>query len=794
MSYTVAVRTLCEFTAKTGDLDLRFTPSPTAQEGIEGHALVRAGRRNSYQSEVSLTAAYRHLEVRGRADGYDPEANRLEEIKTYRGDLATMPGNHRALHWAQARVYGHLLCQKLGLDHIELALVYFDVVQRKETLLTESWTQEALQHHFDTLCARFVSWADQELAHRHARDDVLDGLRFPHVDFRPGQRDLAETVYKATRQARCLLAQAPTGIGKTVGTLFPVLKACRAAGLDKVFYLAAKTSGRQLALDALKTLQRDHPKSLRVLELIARDKACEYPDRACHGDACPLARGFYDRLPAARQDAVSQAFLDRASLRDIALRHEVCPYWLSQDLARWTDVVVGDYNYYFDVSALLHGLATSNQWRIGILVDEAHNLLERARKMYSASLHEDDLQDVLQTAPRSLKKSLGILARSWKECWRDQTAAYQAYDDIPVKLRTALLKTSADLADHLADAPLETDTALHRLHFDISHFLKLAEVFGSHSVFDISLAPMPGHKDRKTSSTLCLRNVIPAPFLEPRFASSHSTTLFSATLSPWHFYRDTLGLPDTTAWIDVDSPFHADQLDVRVVRHISTRFRDRPLSLQPIAALMASQYQRQPGNYLSYFSSFEYLQQVVGEFERHFPDIPVWLQSRNMDEAAKSQFLDRFTDHSRGIGFAVLGGAFAEGIDLPGARLIGAFVSTLGLPQVNPINEKLKQCMDACFGARQGYDYAYLYPGIQKVVQAAGRVIRTQADRGTVYLIDDRYTSAKIRQLLPRWWHVGVVTTDNVNASRPTDVVPSTPGGGAALPAIMAPTTTSRIA
>ena len=245
-----------------------------------------------------------------------------------------------------------------------------------------------------------------------------------------------------------------------------------------------------------------------------------------------------------------------------------------------------------------------------------------------------------------------------------------------------------------------------------------------------------------------------------------------------------------TAWIDVDSPFHADQLDVRVMRHISTRFRDRPLSLQPIAALMASQYQRQPGNYLSYFSSFDYLQQVVGEFERHFPEIPVWLQSRNMDEAAKSQFLDRFTDRSRGIGFAVLGGAFAEGIDLPGARLIGAFVSTLGLPQVNPINEKLKQCMDACFGARQGYDYAYLYPGIQKVVQAAGRVIRTQADRGTVYLIDDRYTSAKIRQLLPRWWHVDVITTNNVNTSRPTVPSPSQP----ALPAIMAPTTTSRIA
>jgi DNA excision repair protein ERCC-2 len=794
MSYTVAVRTLCEFTAKSGDLDLRFTPSPTAQEGIEGHALVRAGRRSGYQSEVSLAAAYRHLVVRGRADGYDPGANRLEEIKTHRGDLAAMPGNHRALHWAQARVYGFLLCQKEGLDQIELALVYFDIVQRKETLLTETWTREALERHFHTLCERFLSWANQELAHRRDRDDALNSLRFPHAEFRSGQRELAETVYKATRQARCLLAQAPTGIGKTVGTLFPMLKACAAAELDKVFFLAAKTSGRQLALDALKTLQRDRPTGLRVLELIARDKACEYPDRACHGDACPLARGFYDRLPAARQEAVSEAFLDKSSLREIALRHTVCPYWLSHDLARWTDVVVGDYNYFFDISALLHGLATSNQWRTGVLVDEAHNLLERARKMYSASLHEDDLHSVLRTAPPALKKSLGILARCWKESWRDQTAAYQAYDGIPMKLKTALLRTSADLSDHLAAAPLETDTALHRLHFDIAHFMKLADVFGAHSVFDISLAHAPGRAAQTPSSTLCLRNVIPAPFLEPRFASSHSTTLFSATLSPWHFYRDTLGLPDTTAWIDVDSPFTADQLDVHVVRHISTRFRDRPASLQPIAALMASQYRRQPGNYLSYFSSFDYLQQVVSEFERRFPDIPVWQQSRNMDETAKAEFLDRFTDHGRGIGFGVLGGAFAEGIDLPGNRLIGAFVSTLGLPQFNPVNEKLKQSMEACFGASQGYDYAYLYPGIQKVVQAAGRVIRTQADHGTVYLIDDRFTSGKIQQLLPRWWRVTVMAVDHMKASQPTAAARPAAGVGANPPAIMAPTTTPRIA
>ncbi|NGM88111.1 ATP-dependent DNA helicase [Parapusillimonas sp. SGNA-6] len=768
MNYTVAVRALCEFTAKTGDLDLRFTPSPTAQEGIEGHAIVRAGRRPGYQSEISLSEQYRHLLVRGRADGYDPELNRLEEIKTHRGTLETMPANQRALHWAQAKMYGHLLCRKLGLDQMELALVYYDIVDRKETLLTESCTAADLEQHFVAHCERFLHWAELELVHRQTRDDALKQLAFPHPAFRPGQRQLAETVYKATRQQRSLLAQAPTGIGKTIGATFPVLKACPADELDKVFFLAAKTSGRQIAIDGLKTILAHQPKSLRVLELVARDKACEYPGRACHGEACPLARGFYDRLPEARMEAVTHALLDKASLRDIALRHDVCPYWLSQDLVQWSDVIVGDYNYYFDASALLYGLTVANQWRVAVLVDEAHNLLDRARSMYSMALHESDLQAVRADAPPALKKTLGYLARCWKESWQDQTVAYQAYDAVPTKLKMALMRASAELTEHLAQSPQQGHTPMHQLHFDILRFLGLAEVLGPHSVFDITLVQARHQRAQRLTSVLCLRNVIPAPFLEERFAASHSTTLFSATLSPWPFYRDTLGLPENTAWVDVASPFASDQLAVNLVSHISTRYQHRLASVQPIADLMAAQFRQAPGNYLSYFSSFDYLQQVADAFTQRYPDIPVWRQSRNMDEAGKEDFLARFTEHSTGIGFAVLGGAFAEGIDLPGKRLIGAFVSTLGLPQVNPVNERLKQSMATVFGAQHGYDYTYLYPGIQKVVQAAGRVIRSQSDRGVVYLIDDRYLRPNIQALLPHWWQWNVRSEP-----LPDDVQPS---------------------
>eukprot|EP01034_Spumella_vulgaris_P044278 gene44278-55057_t len=293
--YTVAVRALCEFTAKTGDLDLRFTPTPTAQEGIAGHALVASRRGDSYQKEVSLSGSFGPLRVRGRADGYDPQQNQLEEIKTFRGDLARMPDNHRQLHWAQLKIYGHLLCLARGLDALRLALVYFDVASQKETLITEHAAAAALRAFYELHCSRFLAWAEQELAHRALRDAGLKAMRFPHTDFRPGQRQLAEAMYKASTRACSLLAQAPTGIGKTVGSLFPLLKASAEHRLDKVFFLAAKTSGRRMALDAVQTIRSSAPLlPLRALELVARNTACEHPDKACHGESCPLAQGFYD--------------------------------------------------------------------------------------------------------------------------------------------------------------------------------------------------------------------------------------------------------------------------------------------------------------------------------------------------------------------------------------------------------------------------------------------------------------------------------------------------------------------
>ncbi|WP_144172668.1 ATP-dependent DNA helicase [Pseudomonas sp. Kh13] len=753
MSYSVAVRALCEFSAKVGDLDLRFTPSPTAQEGIEGHRRVVARRAAGYESEITLEGQFATLTVRGRADGYDPACNRLEEIKTYRGDLSRQPANHRQLHWAQAKVYGWLMCQARQLPAIEVALVYLDVDNDRQTLISEHCTAAELQVFFATQCQRFLAWAQGQEQRLAERNRGLQALGFPYPAFRQGQRQLAETLYKAVSTGRCLMAQASTGIGKTLGTLFPLLKAMVPQQLDKLFFLTAKTPGRALALDAMHQITSATPQpALRTLELIARDKACEHPDKACHGESCPLAAGFYDRLPAAREAAAALPLLDRAQLRDVALAHQVCPYYLGQEMARWVDVLVADYNYYFDGHALLFGLTQANQWRVAVLVDEAHNLVERGRGMYSASLDQGQLQALRQSKPHGLVSALDRLNRQWNALYKEQRAPYQASESLPDALLRALQQCIGLIQEQMNQTPAQMDPQVLQFFYQALQFCRVAELFDEHFLFDISQRQGPR---KQRLATLCLRNVTPARLLGPRMQAARSVTLFSATLSPRHFYRDLLGMPADTAWLEVAAPFRAEQLEVRIASQVSTRYQQRQASLAPIVELIARQYERMPGNYLAFFSSFEYLQQVAGLLAEQHARIPMWIQEPGMDEAARQGFLDRFVADGRGVGFAVLGGAFGEGVDLPGTRLIGAFVATLGLPQVNPVNEQFKQRLGREFGA--GFDYAYLYPGVRKVIQAAGRVIRGDQDRGVLVLIDERFAEPRVQQMFPGWWPTATV-------------------------------------
>ena len=763
--YNVSVRSLCEFTAKRGSLDRRFTPSATSLEGQAGQMAVLARRSPGYETELPLEAVHGNLRVRGRADGYEADVNRLEEIKTIRGPVEAIPENRRALHWAQLQTYGALIAADRDLTELELALVYVDADTQNETVLRETVTASTLQAAFELRCRQFEAWARQEAEHRKARDAGLSALPFPKGELRPGQRLLAEAVYRVAANGRCLLAQAPTGIGKTLGTLYPLLRAMPLQQLDKIGYMTCKGTGRITALEALHALREHTPtKSLRVLTLVAKEQACEHPTKACHGDACPLANGFYDKLPAARAEAVQAGWLDAPAQRRIALKHDVCPYYLGQELLRWADVVVGDVHHAFDPHGQLYGLAQAQGWKLALLVDEAHNLIDRARDMYSTQLSLARVREAVANAPVSLRAPLRGLAKELVTLGQAQAADYQPLPTVPEALGEALQRVNVALGEYVQNHPLEVGPMLE-FYFESFNLQRLLDRLDTHSLCDLqrSAATRPAVQEPANLSLLeddaddgrdvllSVRNIVPGHFLKERFEGCHSVTLFSATLGPPDYPRHLLGLPDDTAWIDVPAPFPPEHLSVQVA-NLSTRYEHREQSLNALVDVLATQYEQHPGNYLAFFSSFDYLDKAAARLALRHLALPQWSQSRSMGDAARRAFLDRFVEGGRGIGFAVLGGAFAEGVDLPGTRLIGAFIATLGLPPVSPLQEQVRERLDTMFGADHGY--ADLVPGMQKVVQAAGRVLRSVDDKGYVWLLDQRYRRPEVRALLPAWWQV----------------------------------------
>ena len=640
------------------------------------------------------------------------------------------------------------MCRQENRKTLELALIYYDTGRDKETPVVETASADELWQELEALCRQYKAWAEQEEHHREQRNVLLAGLRFPFPAFRPRQRQLAETVYKNSVKSGTLLLEAPTGLGKTLGTLFPALMAMPSAGKDRLFYLTCRNTARQLAMDAvarLRSAQVAPNWPMRTLELVSKDDACEHPDKACHGESCPLAKGFFDRLPDARAEAArTEGTLDQQTLAKIAAGHDICPYFLAQEMARWSDVVIGDVNRLFDQSALLHGLIRQNNWKTSVLVDEAHNLVDRGRGMYSVRLDQQRLLKVKKTAPKPLKGAIDRTARAWQSLIRD----HQVSDDTPVFLATlpaqllgALQALVSVITDFLADNP--PDLALQELLFESVAFMKLADTFGDHSLCEFQRAG-------RGRASLTIQNLVPADFLRERFAAADSVLLFSATLSPGVYYRDLLGMPDDSRFISLASPFSADQLQVHFTPGLSTRQIHREASLKPIAELIARQFRERPGHYLAFFSSFKYAREVSETLAEQAPDVPQRSQQPGMSPEQRRQFLSGFQQPEGRVAFAVLGGVFSEGNDLPGDQLIGAFVATLGLPPFDAWHEILKARLEQRFGA--GYDYTYRIPGLQKVAQAAGRVIRTPEDEGIIWLIDDRFLQPENNRLLPRWW------------------------------------------
>lgn len=749
----VAVKTLVEFAAKSGSLERKFTPSPTGQEGIEGHKYVTSNRPESYQTEISLSIDYAGITFRGRADGYAPHAHCIEEIKTFYGDINAIPQNHRALHWAQAKCYGWMLCTQTACNEITLALVYFNLRDKKEFRFEETWQACDLKIFCEQLAEKYCQWHTQINQRLTYLEAWIERLQFPYSSMHNSQRLMAEAVYKAAATGRVILAEAPTGTGKTLAGLFPAIKALTRTGADKIFYLTAKTTGKQLALENIALIATDAASTpLRTLELTAKEKACLAPDKQCQGSSYRYALDFYTKLEAARQAAYQYPILDKKTLAQLADEFSICPFYLAVEMSRWVDIVVADVNYYFDGTPLLLGLTAEFNWKPYLLIDESHNLIDRGRQMYSAELNRGHLLAAKKQSPAPIKKALARVNTHWLTLLKNLPAAsgqLSVLAALPDKFTLALTEFTNTYSEFLQKNPEHPiqHSSVHEFFFSALHYQKLIDIIDDD--FCIDMQNINSKKE-----ILTLRNLIPARPLARRLEQAYCACYFSATLRPAYYYQALLGLPANTVHIKVPSPFHFQQLKVAIAQDLSTRFKDRAAAIDPICNIIYQQITTEKGNALVFFSSYEFLQQVEERLRKTLlgSDINIIVQSRRMNEEDRQEFIGQFNQSNNLLGLAVLGGVFSEGIDLTGNALKGVFIATLGLPQVNPVNEYLRQIMQAKF--QQGQDFTYTYPGIQKVIQAAGRVIRTNTDTGYLWLLDQRFYQPQIRKLLPEWWQI----------------------------------------
>ncbi|MEZ5501778.1 MAG: ATP-dependent DNA helicase [Halioglobus sp.] len=751
---TVAITELARFCHRRGDIDQRFNPSPTGAEGIAGHRRIQARRPDTYLAEFPVE--YRHsasalqLTLRGRADGYDPQQGLVEEIKTCRVAPDSLPEPVAQLHLAQGRLYAAIIATQGDLAALDVRVTWLNIDTDEEHSRTVRYTAAQLGAFLADTLARFAGWLQRLAQLRRERDASLLGLAFPYAGFRAGQRRIAELTYKCVDKAGQLLLEAPTGIGKTAAVLYPALKALATGKHDRIIFLTAKTVGRRAAQDALAEFARAGYRGT-ALSLTARDKVCLSPGRACHGDDCPYARGYYDKLPAAMHAAIEQGALRREELEALARRFEVCPYELALDLLPWVDVVIADLHYVYSLTAGVGSAMETDSARWTVLLDEAHNLPGRARGMYSARLAKAAILRAKKTASGDLARSLASVNRQFlrlsKLPW--QEADFHSSEDLPAELLQSLQAFTGITSERLAREPtfLQRHPALMDCYFDVLQFLRVAEQWGADYRCELTRGA-----DRQ-SLALTLNCLDPARLLTARQRRAHAVIAFSATLSPLAWSRASLGLDEEAVCCRASSPFASQQLRVWLATGIDTRYHQRERSLPDLARLLRDWLNTTPGNCIVYFPSYRYLQDCLAQLQSD-PSPPLartlWVQAREQDDIEREQFLQLLAKCDDAVAFCILGGVFGEGIDLPGELLRSVVVVGIGMPQVNRDTRQLQAWYQQRYHA--GFEYAFLYPGMQKVDQALGRVVRRLEDSGSALLIDPRYRQRQYRELLPPWW------------------------------------------
>ena len=756
----ISVRNLVEFILREGDIDNRTgggQDPENMQMGSRIHRKIQRQMGSDYQAEVPLKTEIVcdgfTLKIEGRADGliHTKEQVMVDEIKGVLRELDRVQ-EPAGIHLAQAKCYASMVAEQEGADEIGVQMTYCQMETEEVKRFQYSYQSNELKVWFDEVIRQYEKWAKFQIEWRKARNASIKGIEFP-FPYRKGQRELAVSVYRTILRKKKLFIQAPTGVGKTISTVFPAVKAVGEELGEKIFYLTAKTITRTVAEQAFETLREQNLK-FKVITLTAKEKICFCEETSCNPDDCPYAKGHFDRVNDAVYELLMQEdVMSREVLEAQARKHKVCPFEMALDVSTWVDGVICDYNYVFDPDARLRRFfAEGGKGEYLFLIDEAHNLVERGRQMYSAELCKEDFLSVKKLvkgeAPRFAKRLEAcnkILLAMKKECEN-----YKVLDNIShfgIQLMNVLSETDRYLEECVDKEVRET---VLDFYFQVRSFLNIYDGLDENYVIYTEYQ----ENGRFVLKLFCVN---PAANLQKCLDKGNSAVFFSATLLPIQYYKRLLSTEKDNYAVYIDSSFDTKKRLLMNGVDVSTRYTMRSREMyQRYATYIFRVVKAKMGNYLIFFPSYRFMEDVYQEFTQLLAsdeeEMELVIQQKHMDEEERENFLRAFEmgREKSLIGFGVLGGIFSEGIDLTNEKLIGTLIIGTGLPQVCNEREILKSYFDQ--KGLYGFDYAYRYPGMNKVLQAAGRVIRTEDDRGVILLLDERFQREKGKEIFPKEW------------------------------------------
>lgn len=751
----VSVRELVEFVLRCGDIDTSIVSSVRALQGINIHKKLQQQGGENYIKEVSLKYEFEFSSVKykieGRADGIiiEDESYTIDEIKTVAYNL-NLISDPNLLHVSQAKMYGYIYCIQNNLDKIKIRVTYYNIKTDEVKRFLEEYTEQQLEEFFYEIIKKYTDFITFLKRLDEISKESIKKIDFPFNSYRKGQRGMAVSVYNTIKEKKKIFINAPTGIGKTMSTLFPGIKAMGEGLTDKIFYLTSKTTNRGLAEDSINNL-RNKGLKIKSVTLTSKEKICFAEDMQCKPDICPYAKGHFDRINEAILDILrNEDNLNRDAIEKYSKKHNVCPFEFSLDLSLYSDIIICDYNYVFDPRVYLRRFFGdgAEQVHAVFLIDEAHNLVDRGRDMFSAALFKEDfLKGKKLTNNKKIINSLNSVNKVFLNIKKEMTESFLIYKEENDEIYGPLNKLLLNLEEYFTHN--EYNKELLQIYFDALAFIRISEFYDERYVTYIE------QQDKNISIKLFC--IDPSYLLKEALKRGDSSVFFSATLSPLKYYKEILGGDEGDYNLSLDSPFSRKNRLLLIEDSTSTKYGNRDNTYTDLSEYIYTLYDCRKGNYMVFFPSYLYMENVYKAFKEKY-NVNAYCQVKGMLEEERTAFIERFDIEKDSINFCVLGGVFSEGIDLPGDKLIGVVIVSVGLSKICTENDIIKEYFQS--KNNMGFQFAYVYPGMNKVMQAAGRLIRKEEDRGVILLIDSRYKTYEYINLFPREWFPNIQIKD----------------------------------